>query len=138
MPAVSGIAIRHVAGAGRNAAAPVYIGVSKVIWLGDGVFNDETDGHVDNLCCFARPGEVLLTWTDNRRDPQHRISRDALERLMDARDARGRRLKIHKLTMPGPLYMTRAEAAGVLERAGAKPRHARERLAAQLCEFLPG
>jgi agmatine deiminase len=112
-----------------------YLGVSKIIWLGDGVFNDETDGHVDNLCCFARPGEVLLTWTDNRRDPQHRISRDAYERLMDARDARGRRFKIHKLTMPGPLYMTRAEAAGLLARAGAKPRHARERLAGSYVNF---
>lgn len=112
-----------------------YLGVSKIIWLGDGVFNDETDGHVDNLCCFARPGEVLLTWTDNRRDPQYRISRDAFARLMDSRDARGRPFKVHKLTMPGPLYMTRAEAGGVLARAGAKPRHARARLAGSYVNF---
>ena len=38
---------------------------------------DETDGHVDNLCAFVRPGEVVLTWTDDRRDPQYEISRDA-------------------------------------------------------------
>ena len=64
-----------------------WLGVSQVIWLGLGVINDETDGHVDNLACFARPGEICLTWTDNRRDPQWRISSDALERLMAARDA---------------------------------------------------
>src|SRR5690606_19475205 len=63
-----------------------YLGVTSVIWLGAGVVDDETSGHVDNLCCFARPGEVVLTWTNDKRDPQHRISQDAYERLMDARD----------------------------------------------------
>jgi agmatine deiminase len=112
-----------------------YLGVTTIIWLGDGVIEDETDGHVDNLACFARPGEVCLTWTDNRRDPQSRVSRDALERLGDARDARGRRLKVHKLPSPGPLHMSRAEAAGVQHRAGAKPRRAGARLAASYANF---
>ena len=46
-----------------------YLGVSCVIWLGEGVVADETSGHVDNLACFARPGEVCLTWCEDRRDP---------------------------------------------------------------------
>ena len=54
---------------------------------------------------------------------------------MAARDARGRRLKVHKLPQPGPLKMTAAEAAGVLTRAGAKPRVAGERLAASYANF---
>ena len=112
-----------------------YTGATHILWLGEGVFNDETDGHIDNLACFTAPGEVALTWTDDPRDPQHAISRDALERLMDARDARGRRLKVHKLPMPGPLRTTRTEAAGVATGTGAKPRRAGERLAASYVNF---
>ena len=52
-----------------------YLGAEKVIWMGRGLFNDETDGHVDNLCCFVRPGEVALTWCDDPEDPQYDISR---------------------------------------------------------------
>ncbi len=112
-----------------------YTGATTILWLGEGVFNDETDGHIDNLACFVAPGEVALTWTDDARDPQHAISKDAYERLMDARDARGRRLKVHKLPMPGPLRTTRAEAAGVVTGTGAKPREAGERLAASYVNF---
>jgi agmatine deiminase len=112
-----------------------YTGANTILWLGEGVFNDETDGHIDNLACFVAPGEVALTWTDDARDPQHAISRDAWERLMDARDAQGRRLKVHKLPMPGPLRTTRAEAAGVVTGTGAKPRAAGERLAASYVNF---
>ena len=112
-----------------------HLGVTTIIWLGAGVINDETDGHVDNLACFARPGEVCLTWTDNRRDPQWQVSNDALERLKAARDARGRALKVHKLPSPGPLRMTAAEAAGVRLRAGAKPRESGARLAGSYANF---
>jgi len=112
-----------------------YLGVSQVIWLGKGVLNDETDGHVDNLACFVRPGEVCLGWTDNRRDPQYAISLDAWERLRDARDARGRKLKVHKLPMPRPLTITAKEAGGVIAREGTKPRPAGERMAGSYVNF---
>jgi agmatine deiminase len=112
-----------------------YLGVSSVVWLGKGVVDDETGGHVDNLCCFARPGEVVLTWTDDKRDPQYRISLDAYERLMQARDARGRRLKVHKLHQPGPLYRTRAEAQNIDAVDGATGRPAGERLAGSYVNF---
>jgi len=112
-----------------------YLGVSCVIWLGEGVYADETSGHIDNLACFARPGEVCLSWCADPRDPQHRISRDALERLEAARDARGRRLKVHKLPMPGPLYMTAREAAGVARRRGIRTLHAGQRLAGSYVNF---
>ncbi len=113
-----------------------YLGVTSVIWLGKGVVDDETSGHVDNLCCFVRPGEVALTWTDNKRDPQYAVSLDAYERLKSARDAKGRKLKIHKLPMPGPLYRTAEEERGVdAVDLGLPARCAGERLAASYVNF---
>jgi agmatine deiminase len=112
-----------------------YLNVERIIWLGKGVFNDETDGHIDNLACFVRPGEICLTWTDNKRDPQYAISTDAWDRLHDERDAKGRRLKVHKLPMPGPLTLSAKEASGIIPREGTKPREAGERLAASYVNF---
>ncbi len=112
-----------------------YLGASKVIWLGEGVCNDETDGHVDNLACFARPGVVLLTWTDNEADPQHLISRDAHERLLAASDARGRPLEVIHLPSPGPLTISEDEARGVDAVEGTLPRRAGDRMAASYANF---
>ena len=109
--------------------------MTRVLWLGRGVFNDETDGHIDNLACFVRPGEVCLTWCDDPRDPQHAISKDALERLLAARDARDRRLRVHKIPAPGPLYMTRREAAGIHRKRGSHARVAGWRLAGSYVNF---
>ncbi|WP_291969266.1 agmatine deiminase [Candidatus Symbiopectobacterium sp.] len=90
-----------------------YLNISTIIWLEEGVYNDETDGHIDNMCCFVRPGEVALHWTDDENDPQYARSVAAYQVLSQARDAQGRALKIWKLPAPGPLYATEEEAAGV-------------------------
>jgi agmatine deiminase len=112
-----------------------YLGVRKVIWLGKGIVNDETDGHIDELACFVRPGEICLDWSDDERDPQYAISRDAWQRLCEASDARGRRLKVTKLPMPGPLFRSEAEARGVAASDGTRARPAGERLAASYVNF---
>ncbi len=112
-----------------------YLGVRTIIWLGKGVYRDETDGHVDELACFTSPGVVALTWTEDRDDPQYEISRDAYQRLRLARDARGRKLTIHKIHQPGPLFMTADEAAGVDVQAGSIARRAGDRLPASYINF---
>jgi agmatine deiminase len=112
-----------------------YLGAEKVVWLGRGVHDDETDGHVDNLACFARPGIVLLDWAEDESDPQHAISRNALERLEAATDARGRPFEVVRLPSPGPLSMEDEEAAGVEATAGTQPRRAGDRLAASYVNF---
>jgi agmatine deiminase len=112
-----------------------YLGAEQMIWLPRGLVGDETDGHIDNLACFARPGTVLLSCCEEVSDPQHEISRDALERLSHARDACGRELEIIRLPTPGPLELTAEEAAGVASRPGTKPRVAGERMAASYANF---
>lgn len=49
-----------------------YLGLKKIIWLWKGMAGDDaiTNGHVDNLACFVRPGVVALSWTDDVNDPQ--------------------------------------------------------------------
>jgi agmatine deiminase len=113
-----------------------YLGVREIIWLPRGVFNDETDGHIDNLCCFVRPGEVVLTWCDAPEDPQYDISRAAYEVLRKSVDSRGKPLRIHHLPQPGPLYMTDSEAAGIERSPDCKIRWAGDRLAGSYVNFF--
>lgn len=120
----------HLDRAAMEALLRDWLGVEAVLWLGQGVVEDETDGHVDNLATFLAPGLVALSWTDDVHDPQHAVSADALARLQAARDAKGRRLEVVKLHQPGPLFMSAEEAAGVEATPFAKPRGAGDRLAA--------
>ncbi len=115
-----------------------HLGAEKVVWLGEGVFEDETDGHVDNLACFARPGLVLLTWSEDQSDPQHEISRDARARLEAAADARGRPFEVVTLPSPGPLRITAEEAEGVESSEGTQARRAGDRLAGSYANFYLG
>ncbi len=112
-----------------------YLNLQKVIWLDKGVFLDETDGHVDNLCCYIKPGEVLLTWTDDPDDPQYEISRQAVEVLSSERDARGRTLTVHKIHQPDPMTISPEECEGLDASETAKPRRAGDRLAASYVNF---
>jgi agmatine deiminase len=107
-----------------------YLGASAVIWLGRGLVEDETGGHVDNLACYARPGLVLLAWTDDSADPQYAVVREALAQLERARDACGRSVEIAKVPLPPPLFRTREEALGVVAVSGSRPRKAGDRLPA--------
>jgi len=107
----------------------MYLNIEKIIWLGKGVYLDETNGHVDNLCAFVKPGVVMLTWTDDHDDPQYEISTDALKRLRAAQDAKGRRLEIHKIHQPNPILITEEEAKGVDSIEGTLPRQAGDRMA---------
>lgn len=106
-----------------------HLDVTTVIWLPRGVHLDETDGHIDNFCRFVAPGVVVLTWTEDRGDPQWEISQEALEILNRTTDAAGRPLQVVTLHQPGPITITDDEAAGIDHLPGVRPRLAGDRMA---------
>ena len=74
-----------------------YLNCSKVLWLKDGIDPDETNGHIDDVACFIRPGEAACIYTEDKSHPFYRQSQDAYHRLLKMTDAKGRKLKVHKI-----------------------------------------
>lgn len=113
-----------------------YLGAEKVLWLPRGIYQDETNEHIDNVCAFLRPGEVVLAWTDNESDPQYELSMAALTYLEGERDAKGRKIKVHKLPIPDiPVCVTAEELEGYMFEEGEDTREEGERLAASYVNF---
>ena len=112
-----------------------YCGIEKIVWFPRGFFLDETNGDIDNLLNVVRPGEVVLTWCEDKKDPMYEITREAEAVLQSQRDARGRKFTIHKLELPKSLYITNEEAAGVDPVNGMLPRFAGDRLTATYVSY---
>ena len=112
-----------------------YLNCSKVLWIPRGIYNDETNGHVDNICNFVKPCVVVLAWTDNKKDPQYEISKEAYDYLASQTDAKGRKLEIHKLLLPKPILITKEESMGVDAVDGTLPRQKGDRLAASYVNY---
>lgn len=81
-----------------------YLGVSHIIWLGDGIVGDDTDGHVDDLSRFVDPTTVVTVVEDDPQDRNYRPLLDNLTRLKNSHDQNGRQLRIVKLPMPRPIF----------------------------------
>jgi agmatine deiminase len=77
-----------------------YLNVQKVIWLKDGIDPEETNGHIDDVACFIRPGEVACIWTEDKDSPFYATCQQTYRELSVAKDAQGRNLKVYKLIMP--------------------------------------
>jgi len=81
-----------------------YLGIEKVIWLGDGIAGDDTHGHVDDLCRFVNANTVVLCAEPDGRDGNHRPLAENRERLEDVTTAAGEPVSVVELPMPAPLY----------------------------------
>jgi agmatine deiminase len=84
-----------------EAALSQALGSRKAIWLGNGLLNDHTDGHVDNLARFVAPGHVAVPVAFGRGDPNAQAYDDAARRLAGVTDAEGRTLKVSRIPSPG-------------------------------------
>ncbi len=114
-----------------------FLGCEKVIWLPRGIYNDETNEHVDNVCAFIRPAEAVLAWTDDPSDPQYELSSACLDALENSTDAKGRHIKVHKLPIPDvPVCVTEHDLAGYTFEDGEDIREVGERLAASYVNFF--
>ena len=89
------------------------LGASHVIWLGEGLTDDTTTGHVANLARFVAPGKVVALTSRDRMDANYAALQDNLERLRAARDARGEPLEIVELPQPKPRHGTQGERLGL-------------------------
>jgi agmatine deiminase len=87
--------------AAAEAAFADALGARKVIWLGEGLANDHTDGHVDNLARFVAPGVVVCPVAYGRGDVNGAAYDDAAKRLASSTDADGRPLQVVRIPSPG-------------------------------------
>ena len=97
-------------GAGRTREAlervlAEQLGARRVLWLGEGIAGDDTDGHVDDLARFVDAGTVVTVVEPDSSDPNHAPLAENLRRLRGMRDADGKPLAVAILPMPPPLVV---------------------------------
>lgn len=77
-----------------------FLGVKQVLWVGEGIAGDDTDGHIDDTTRFFKPDGFITCVESRRRDPNHRLLRENRERLQGFRTPAGRKFEIIDLPMP--------------------------------------
>jgi agmatine deiminase len=82
----------------------VYFGATNILWLGDGIAGDDTDGHIDDLARFVAPRTIVTVVESDPADANYRALNDNLARLQALRDVDGRGFTIETLPMPPALY----------------------------------
>ena len=79
-----------------------YLGVHTILWVGEGIRGDDTDGHIDDMTRFYKVDGFITCVESNGRDSNHRVLAENLERLRSMRTPAGRRFEIVDLPMPRP------------------------------------
>jgi agmatine deiminase len=120
------------------------LGASTVLWLGDGIVGDDTDGHVDDLSRFFSATGVVTAVETDRRDANHRALAENLTRLRAWRSPAGARLKVVELPMPAPCFFRGKRLPAsyanflVINRAVLMPAFRQPRRDARALEVLAG
>ena len=79
------------------------LGLSHIIWLGDGIIGDDTDGHIDDIARFINPTTIACMVETDSKDDNYIFLRDNYERLKDAKDQNGANLNVITLPCPAPV-----------------------------------
>jgi len=87
-----------------------YLGVEKVLWLGEGIVGDDTDGHIDDIARFVGPDLIVCAVEDDPQNANYKLLQDNLERLRRMTDANDRHFEIVTLPMPGVLGGTSTDS----------------------------
>lgn len=80
-----------------------FYGVNHILWVGDGIIGDDTDGHIDDITRFVNEDTVVTVVEENKVDENHRLLQENLDRLKKMRLEDGKQLNIVELPMPGPV-----------------------------------
>jgi agmatine deiminase len=78
-----------------------YLGVKKVLWLGEGIVGDDTDGHIDDIARFVNQNTIVCAVEDDPEDANYHLLQDNLKRLTAMTDVAGNKFEIVTLPMPG-------------------------------------
>jgi agmatine deiminase len=78
-----------------------FLGVQKVLWLGEGIVGDDTDGHIDDIARFVSATTIVCALGEDPADANYKLLQENLDRLQRATDASGRAFDIVTLPMPG-------------------------------------
>lgn len=81
-----------------------YLGATNILWLGEGIVGDDTDGHIDDIARFVGPRTVVAAVEEDPTDENYKPLRENLKLLKGMKDQEGRPLEIVPLPMPGPLF----------------------------------
>ena len=81
-----------------------YLGIRKTVWLKEGLVNDHTDGHIDELARFVAPGKIVCAYEDDPDDENYRILHANYKTLTEAADTNGKPFEVVRLPMPHVRY----------------------------------
>ncbi|MEW4488045.1 agmatine deiminase family protein [Thalassoglobus sp. JC818] len=94
----------HLSTTEIEAALKAVLGVSQILWLGDGILGDDTDGHIDDITRFVSANRIVTAVESNESDPNFEPLHKNLELLKSMKNLDGEPFEIVELPMPAPRF----------------------------------
>ncbi|MCL2063395.1 MAG: agmatine deiminase family protein [Candidatus Cloacimonetes bacterium] len=110
--------------------------IKQIIWINRGLVFDETGGHIDNICTFADSNTVILSWTDDKNNPQYHVVREAFKTLEKSENINGIPYKIVKIPTPDIFFASQDDREGIEIREDSKKRLVGDSIQASYINFM--